>query len=68
MWFALLLALLVYLLTSRVPMEVNSNTKNNTPKIIDPMVNVVISITPRGETGIVETSIDSVDFEVVVTD
>ena len=49
-------------------MEVNSNTKNNTPNTIDPMVNVVISITPRGEIGIVETSIDSVDFEVVVTD
>ena len=39
-------------------MDVNSKTKNKTPTIIEPIVSGVISITPRGEIGSVETSIN----------
>ena len=39
-------------------MDVNSKTKNKTPTIMEPIVSGVISITPRGEIGSVETSIN----------
>lgn len=66
-WLALRLALLVILLTMRVPTEVSKRTKNKTPTMMDPMVRGVISSIPRGEAASVEISLKG-DSEVVVVD
>ena len=55
-WFALLLALLVYLLTIRVPTEESSSTKNRMPTMMEPIVRGVISSNPLGDIVCVDTS------------